>query len=74
MNIAISFVNRLCFFFTVFIRITGGLLFNDGAPYDIETSSLICSLECFLYDRDLRHERVNHRGLCQDEAIPENIY
>ena len=36
-------------------------LFYDGDPYDIETSPLICSAKSndwFLYDRDLRHERV----------------
>ena len=31
--------------------------FNDGGPYLIETSLLI-SMDWFLYDRDLRHERV----------------
>ena len=33
----------------------------DGGPYHIETSSLILlceSMDGFLYDKDLRHERV----------------
>ena len=37
-------------------------LFHDGVPYYIETSLLICraiQLTGFLYDRILRHERVN---------------
>ena len=37
-------------------------LFHDGGPYQIETSPLICRANertgWFLYDRDLRHERV----------------
>ena len=34
---------------------------HDGGPYHIETSPLISegkSVDWFLYDRDLRHERV----------------
>ena len=34
------------------------LLFHDGGLYNIETSPLICSADWFLYDTDLRHERV----------------
>ena len=42
-------------------------LFHDGSPYHIETSPLIWSIDLlsksidwFLYDRDLRHERVSY--------------
>ena len=36
------------------------LLFHNGCLYHIETSPLICSgFYWFLYDRELRHERVN---------------
>ena len=37
--------------------------FHDGGPYYTETSPLICckSMDWFLYDRDIRHERVNAR-------------
>ena len=38
-------------------------LFHDGSPYYIETNQSIDlqskSMDWFLYDRDLRHERVN---------------
>ena len=37
-------------------------LFRDGGSYHKETNLLICnakSLDWFLYDRDLHHERVN---------------
>ena len=35
-------------------------LFHNEAPYHIETSPLTCyANRLFLYDRDLRHERVN---------------
>ena len=34
--------------------------FHDGGPYHIGTSPLICRTNLFLYDRDLRHKRVNH--------------
>ena len=35
-------------------------LVHDGCPYHIETESILCkSMDWFLYDRDLRHERVN---------------
>ena len=34
-------------------------LFQDGGPYHIETSPLICSAIWFLYDRDLPQERIN---------------
>ena len=36
-------------------------LFHDGGAYYTETSPLICckSMDWFLYDRDIRHERVN---------------
>ena len=35
-------------------------MFNsyDGGPYHTETSPLTCRANRFLYDRDLRHERV----------------
>ena len=36
--------------------------FHDGGRYHIETSPLICfpkSMDWFLYDNGLRHERVN---------------
>ena len=36
---------------------------NDGGPYHIETSPLICR---FLYDTDLRHERVSD---CEFQSI-----
>ena len=32
-------------------------LFHDGVPYHKETSPLIC-IDWFLYERDLRHDRV----------------
>ena len=38
-------------------------LFDDVGPYHIETSTLILlckSVDWFLYERDLRHERVKH--------------
>ena len=38
-------------------------LFDDGCPYHIETSPLIC------YDNGLRHERVNDRRKIRDENI-----
>ena len=34
-------------------------LFHDRGPYHIETILLCRSMDCFYYDRDLRHERVN---------------
>ena len=37
-------------------------LFRDGGSYHKETNLLICnakSLDWFLYDRDLHHERAN---------------
>ena len=35
-------------------------LFHDGGRYPIETSHLLCkSMDLFLYDNGLRHERVN---------------
>ena len=38
-------------------------LFHDEGPYHIETSSLLCkSMDWFLHDRDLRHERVEPSG------------
>ena len=40
-------------------------LFHDGDRYHIETSPLICSanksMDWFLYDNGLRHERVKVR-------------
>ena len=54
----------------IFCAVKGAVyLFYDGGPYHIETSPLICRnhsidllckpMDWFLYDRDLRHERVN---------------
>ena len=42
---------------------TGIKLFHVGDPYQIESSLSICSsnqLDWFLFDRELRHERVEH--------------
>ena len=38
------------------------LIVYDGGPYHVETSlDLLCkSMDWFLYDRDLRHERVKY--------------
>ena len=36
-------------------------LFHDGGRYHIKTSPLLCkSMDWFLYDNGLRHERVNY--------------
>ena len=35
------------------------ILFHDAGPYHLETNLLCKSKDWFLYDRDLRHERVN---------------
>ena len=38
-------------------------LFYDGGPYYTETSLLRKSMDWFLYNWDLRHERINRRFL-----------
>ena len=41
-------------------------LFHGGGSYHIETSPLICranqlTIDWFLFDKNLRHERINHK-------------
>ena len=38
-------------------------LFHDGSLYHIETSPLIWSIDWFLYDRNIRHERVKRSNI-----------
>ena len=49
-------------------------LFHDGSLYHIETSPLIWSIDWFLYDRNIRHERVKRSNIvinkkCKNRSI-----
>ena len=50
-------------------------LFHDGGSYHIETSPLTEILQIEIYDRNLRHERVNVQNIhFKLHCIYENVY